>query len=457
MSDRPSRSPSRRQVLLGGAALGASAGFGGLGPLVRLAQAGGNSVAADRYFIFCYFSGGWDLQLSLDPRDPSVFTQEAVSATRIQPGYELLDDEGHITAPFHTPSGIYVGPYIGDLAAHDSKLAIFRGMSMETLTHEAGRRRFITGKPPAGLQARGSAGATWLASTVGSTDPIPNLALRLESYNVDQPEWATAMSVDTVTDLLRALSPSEIDLSELAERQVDDFLRGSADCATAQRSAMWRAAEESRRSSQEVLASGLSGAFDFFGDDEEMEAIRARYGITSLDSAAARAATAVRAVTQGISRVVSFRVGSGLDTHYQNWATDQGPSQERGFNLVARMVEDLESRPFGNTGDSWLDHTTIVGFSEFGRTALINARGGRDHSLSSGCFLLGAGIRGGQVIGASSDVGLEPGNTNLETGLPDPDGEVIKPEHILRTLLTDIGVSDDVADLRVEPIHALRG
>ena len=43
------------------------------------------------------------------------------------------------------------------------KICVVRGMSMETLTHEAGRRRFITGKPPSGLLARGSSGATWLA------------------------------------------------------------------------------------------------------------------------------------------------------------------------------------------------------------------------------------------------------------------------------------------------------
>ena len=456
MSGRSSPKPSRRQLLLGGAAVGASAAFGGLGPLVRLAQAGG-AVATDRYFIFCYFGGGWDLLLSLDPRDPAVFTPEVMAATRIQPGYELLDDEGHITAPFTTPSGLYVGPYIGDLAAHHDKLAIVRGMSMETLTHEAGRRRFLTGKPPAGLQARGSSGATWLAAASGSTDPIPNLALRLESYNVDQPEWATAMRVDTVNDLLRALEPSPIGLPELAERQLDQFLADAAACETARRSATWRAAEDARRSSQAVVVGGLTDAFDFFAGGEEMEAIRDRYGITNLDSAAARAATAVRAVTQGISRVVSINIAGGLDTHYQDWATDQGPAQEAGFNLVARMVEDLASRPFGSSGDSWLDHTTLVGFSEFGRTAMLNPREGRDHSLSSGCFLLGAGIRGGQAIGASSDLGLEPAATNLTTGLPDPEGEVLKPEHILRTLLTDIGVTEDVADLRVPSIDALRG
>ncbi len=449
--------PTRRQLLLGGAAATASAAaFGGLGPLRHLAQAGaGTGQLADRYFILCYFSGGWDVLLGLDPRDPSVFTEEVVSATRIQPAYDLLDDEGHITQPFWSEEGVYLGPYIGRLAQHSDKLAIVRGMSMETLTHEAGRRRFITGKPPSGLLARGSAGATWLAAAAGSQDPIPNLALRVESYNVDQPPWATAMSVDGVDDLLRALEPTG-GLSALEARHVDQLLIDAAACPRAQRSPAWQTGEGSRRAAQQVVEGGLAGEFDFLANDPHMEAIADRYGIGSLDSAAARAATAVRAITRGISRVVSFTITGGLDTHYENWALEQGPNQERGFDLVATMVEDLASTEYGGTGESWLDRTTIVGFSEFGRTAMLNANEGRDHSLSSACFLLGAGIRGGQAIGASSDVGLGPAPTDLRTGLPDPGGEVVKPEHVLRTLMTGMGIADDVADLRVGPIEALQ-
>ena len=43
----------------------------------------------------------------------------------------------------------------------------------------------------------------------------------------------------------------------------------------------------------------------------------------------------------------------------------------------------------------------------------------------------------------------------LSTGRPDPGGEVLYPEHIYRTLMADVGVEEDVADLRVEPLGAL--
>ena len=86
---------------------------------------------------------------------------------------------------------------------------------------------------------------------------------------------------------------------------------------------------------------------------------------------------------------------------------------------------------------------------------MLNANEGRDHALMNACLLVGGGVRGGRAIGASSDVGMEPTPTNLLTGLPDPGGEIIKPEHILRSLLHEGGVHDDVSDLRVEPLRAL--
>jgi len=430
-----------------------------MGLLGRLARAGLKPGQSDRHYIFCYYGGGWDILLSLDPRDPSVFHPGNIGDTLIHPGYELLDADEHIYEPFMTPSGTLVGPYIGDLADHHSKLAIVRGMSMETLTHEAGRRRFITGKAPSGLQARGSAASSWLASQLSNGEAIPNLSIQVESFNRDLPNYASALRVGNVPDLVRTLEGGPDQLGDLEERQIDELLAQAAQCPSAQRSGLWQASESSRLSAMATVEDDLAALFDFQGDASGMSELRDRYGISASGAAAlrtpeAQAATAVTAITAGISRVATIQVAGGLDTHYDNWAREQGPTQERGFNVVARMVEDLESRPYGD-GTTWLDHTTIVGFSEFARTALVNARGGRDHSLTGACFLIGGNIQGGQVIGSSSDVAMAPTNTDLHTGETASNGEVINPEHVLRTLLYDAGMENDDADLRVDPIWKL--
>ena len=193
-----------------------------------------------------------------------------------------------------------------------------------------------------------------------------------------------------------------------------------------------------------------------------MEALRAHYGISAtgrIDDSIAAAAMAATAIKNGISRCVSVRVASGIDTHYANWQTDHGEKIQEGYDAVAKLVADLAASPYKDTNETWLDHTVIVGFSEFSRTPLINANGGRDHWLMNACFLLGGNIKGGQVIGASSNVGMNPLPVNLQTGelLSIADGgEVIRPEHILQALYEEIGLTSE-PDLRVGPLTAIFG
>ncbi len=445
LKNRVTRRDLLRGALLGGGGL---AVLGGLGVAQRLATArAAVPDAPDRRYIFVYFPGGWDVLLGLDPRDPVRFHDGNLRQTLIQPGYDQLvgTDARLIEA-----GGLTFGPYIGDLARHADKVCVVRGMSMDTLTHDVGRRRFLTGKPPSGLLARGSSASTWLAAYYGGEEPIPNLSVKVEAYNRDQPDFASALQVQGVDDLLRALRPSEPRLSSNLRRQIDATLSEAAACPGERRSAIWRAAESGRTKAREMAGGELASLFDFAARTPEMEALRDFYGFTATQGASpeAAAALAVQAITHDVSRVVSITVTESLDTHFTDWTTDQGPRQARGFAAVSRMIEDLASRPYRGSGESWLDHTVIVGFSEFSRTALLNTRGGRDHHLTNSCFLAGGSIRGGQAIGASSDVGMNPQPVNRTTGRVDPDGEVIRPEHILQTLYDEVGVGDG-ADLRV--------
>ncbi len=457
MGTHKTRRVTRRGFLRGAlvAGGGLAAMGGGLDTLTRLANAQGqNPDAADRYYIFAYFPGAWDVLLGLDPRDPRTFTNGNLRTTRIQPGYELVErtDADLIHVPTAAGGELTFGPYIGDLARHVDRLAVIRGMSMDTLTHEVGRRRFLTGKPPSGLQARGTSAGTWLADHFGGKEPIPQLAVQVEAYNRERPDYATALAVNSVDDLLRALRPADPVPDWKIARQMSETLAEQARCLRASNSALWRSAEGSRQKAREMVVGGYADAFDFSANNDLMEALRSHYGIANrnqLNTPQARAALAVQAITTGISRVVSITVTPSLDTHFQDWETDQGPDQQAGFDAVARMVEMLEALPYGNSGETWLDRTTIIGFSEFMRTPLLNTRGGRDHHLTNSCFLIGGSVKGGQVIGASSDVGMTPQAVNLHTGAVDPEGEVIRPEHVIQTLYDELGIDFDSTDLRV--------
>ena len=234
------------------------------------------------------------------------------------------------------------------------------------------------------------------------------------------------------------------------------MLQETAQCPEALKSTFQQNAALSRGKAAEMVAGGIDSAFDFLANKPEMIAVRDHYGFgTNLGSGAARAAMAARAIMNGVSRCVSVNVAGGLDTHDDNWTRNQGPRQMGGFNAIARMVEDLESNEYGNTGTSWMDHTTIVAYSEFSRTPRVNMRTGRDHWLVSSSMVMGPDIQGGQVIGRSSDVGMEAVQCDLATGQPSSDGVILKPEHILQTLFSTVNITGDPADLRVDPIAAL--
>jgi len=455
---RKNLSSSRRELLLGGLGAAGLVSFGGLAGPASLAMASNSATNTDRYFVFCYYSGGWDPLLGIDPKDPDQFPDELRNETLLQLGYDNLALAGTgITNPFpDTHDGVLLGPYIGNLADWTHRTAFIRGMSMDTLTHEVGRRRFLTGKSPSGLLARGSSGATWLASLLGAEHPVPNLSARVEAYNVDQPAWATALKVDNVDDLLRALRPGDIDIAPEERDRVQALLDEFRDCHVVGGRPEVANALAAQGSARVLVNEGLDELFDFGSSDPAMVSLRERFDLSpnDLGSPQAQAAMAVTALTAGISRCVSIEVANGLDTHFDNWETDQGPNQMEGHDVVAALMAELDSIPYQGTGSTWFDHTTIIGFSEFSRTALINANAGRDHSLTGACFVAGGGVKAG-VYGESSSVGLLPQAVDLQSGVVDPNGEVVKPEHILRALLESCGVTDDVADLRVEPYRAI--
>lgn len=440
-----------RNVLV--ASGGLSAFGGALGGIARLARAGG-AEGSHRHYVFAYFSGGWDVLLSLDPRDPIAFPEDDLGDHRIQPAYDQLQSTA--TPELRTAGGITFGPHIGALADHAASMAVIRGMSMETLTHEVGRRRFLTGKAPSGLQARGSSGATWLASRLGREQSIPSLSVGVESYNDDQPTYASATRVQSATDMVQLLRAGSPALEDAQDALLQEFLQTQADCDRARHSTDLRTAEAARARMRGMLEADIATLFDL--DHASNAALKAEFAVPAREYGGpeAQALIAYQALTHGISRCVTIQAASGLDTHFTEWNREQGARQERGFDAIANLVAHLAAASYPDVpGTTWLDHTTIVGFSEFMRTPLLNDRGGRDHWLTNSCFLIGGNVRGGTVIGGSSDIGMSPQPVDLATGAVSASGEVIRPEHVLRTLLVDAGITEDDADLRVEPIGAL--
>jgi uncharacterized protein (DUF1501 family) len=103
-----------------------------------------------------------------------------------------------------------------------------------------------------------------------------------------------------------------------------------------------------------------------------------------------------RLVEAGVP-VVQANMGTmnNWDTHGQNFSQLKDrllPPFDQG---LAALLTDLETRGL-------LEETLVVVTGEFGRTPKVNPTAGRDHwSAVFSAVFAGAGVRGGQVIGAS--------------------------------------------------------
>jgi hypothetical protein len=148
--------------------------------------------------------------------------------------------------------------------------------------------------------------------------------------------------------------------------------------------------EFQQRAADLVLSSSARSAFAI---DHESPALRDRYGRTTFGQSCLLAR---RLVERGV-RFVTVNYG-GWDHHARIWdgLGRKLPEFDQGF---ATLLEDLDDRGL-------LAETLVTCFGEFGRTPRINREVGRDHwGPAASLLFAGAGVRGGQVIGATDRQG----------------------------------------------------
>lgn len=425
---------TRRSFLTG---LGASAM---LLPLAGTGRAD-ETLDATRRYVGLYFSGGWDVLLGPDPRDP------AVAHAGIELGTALLAPSFRDPIPV-TMAGEEVlwGPTMAALVPHADVLTLFRGVNMNTVAHSAGRAYVNTFMPPSGVVPRGDSMGTRMAAGGAFDDLIlPNVSVGMPSFNHSFPPDVTGVRLSTATemsDLLQPLAEAPLSPATLeALRAAQDEVEGCVHAVYGPRPVDdLRTARERMR---QLLSDGYSDAFDLGADAD----LVARYGIVNPNTAGAPAviaATVWRLLETGLSRTVTAQLQTGLDTH-ADWATLQTSRQKAGFDALAALLADLRQ------DDPSLARTTVVVFSEFARTPLLNGTNGRDHHFASSVLVFGGGLRRG-VCGATVQDTLGLLAIDPVTGKPDPAGKVLLPEDIGATLAAAAGLSPE--PFRTQPLHA---
>ncbi|MBA4015839.1 MAG: DUF1501 domain-containing protein [Pirellula sp.] len=205
---------------------------------------------------------------------------------------------------------------------------------------------------------------------------------------------------------VEGLAPPD-DISHLRVDRRRDLLREfEREFRTVERSGAVGTYSKLSQQAFDLITSGR--AREAFAVDREPAAVRERYGRHSWGQSLLLARRLVEAGVRLVHVNWPREPGDNAvdnplwDTHSKNADRLQDflcPQFDVSFTA---LVDDLEQRGL-------LDETLVVAIGEFGRTPKINKAAGRDHWGNVFSFAMaGAGIRGGQVFGASDRNGGYP-------------------------------------------------
>jgi hypothetical protein len=163
-----------------------------------------------------------------------------------------------------------------------------------------------------------------------------------------------------------------------------------------------------------VLSNKAQAAFDLQKEDKK---VRDAYGRNDFGQ---RLLMARRLVEVGVSWVTVYN--GGWDHHTKIFTAFKGNQGKQLDQGVAALVHDLDQRGL-------LERTLVVLLGEFGRTPKVNKDAGRDHwPHAMSVLMAGAGIPGGQVVGATDAKGYYAAEN------------VYRPEDFAASLYTKMGI-----------------
>ncbi len=347
---------------------------------VLRAEATGRGQARARSVILVYLGGGLSHHDSFDLKPDAP--------AEIRGNYRPIDT--------NVP-GVRIGELLPRMARQMDKVALIRSGAHNNDHHETATNWALSGRFGSAFGDYPAMGAV-VAHQLGFRGTLPPyvaiprnpsftwelgksayLGGRYESFRTGDSN-AAGFQVQDVAPLETVTARSAARRQNLL-RAVDGLARqvqGNDQIATY--------GEFQQRASDLVLSSEARSAFAI---EQESAALRDRYGRHTFGQSCLLAR---RLVERGV-RFVTVNNG-GWDHHARIWdgLGRRLPEFDQGF---AALLEDLSGRGL-------LAETLVVAFGEFGRTPAINRDVGRDHWAPAASLLFaGAGVRGGQVIGAT--------------------------------------------------------
>jgi hypothetical protein len=315
--------------------------------------------------------------------------------------------------------GMELSEYLPHLGGHADDIALVRSMHTEAFNHHPGQLLMNTGTTMFGRPSMGS----WLAYGLGTESrELPAYVVLTSGRGTSggSSNFSSGFLPSTYQGVLfRNQGEPVLNLSNpagLSNELARLSIEGIADLNGARHALVADPEINSRIASYELAFRMQAAAPELIDLSDETQATLDRYGVGRpngpgggrgdapgvFDSFSRNCLLARRMVERGVRFVNIF---------HASWDHHSNLDNELAFNCrmadqpVAALLADLKLRGL-------LDSTLVVWASEFGRTPLgENNQGaadntGRDHHpFAYSIWLAGGGIRGGQVLGSTDEIG----------------------------------------------------
>lgn len=374
---------------------------------------GPHHQAIAKSVIFLFMEGG---PSHLDLFDPKPLL-EKLAGKPLPAGFKrVITAMGEMESPVlaskrkwkqHGESGIWVSDWLPHVAECVDDLAVIRSCWGDGINHAGGMSLMNTCSTLAGRPSLG----TWVHYGLGTeNDDLPAFVV-LEDHRGKTVggvrNWGTGFmparyqgvafqsgaipipNLEVPADIGEQRQRAKLDLLEQLNREHASLHLGHSEL-------------EARIESHELAFRMQAAAPEAVEISAESEETRRLYGLDEKETAVfgRNCLLARRLVERGVRFVLLFHgAGSQWDAH-QDIEGNHAKMCRESDKPVAGLLKDLKRLGL-------LDQTLVVWGGEFGRTPMSEKGNGRDHNPTGfTMWMAGGGVRGGQVIGATDEVGL---------------------------------------------------
>lgn len=386
-----------------------AAGFAGLSlaaPVgVRQARAQDAGPYDGLFFVLVNAGGGWDPTSFCDPKG-------RVNEEEMDPMNMYLRDE------IGTAGNLTFAPMADNQAffeRHYNRMLVINGVDTATNGHDSGSRHTWSGRLAEGYPALGA----MLAASLAPIKPLSFISNG--GYDLTMGLVAPTRTGDTGA-LTRIAFPGRLD-----PNNADTSLHTEETEARIQ--AAQRARLERQQAAQRLprLKHAMNSLFVARAGENEIKRLT-EFLPSQLDNSNNRmrrqAQVAIAAYKAGVCAAANLNSG-GFDTH--------GDHDNRQSAALTRVTQGVDFLWEEAERQGVADRMVVVMGSDFGRTPGYNAQNGKDHWSITSMVLMGAGIPGNRVIGATTER-HRPLTVNPQSLAIDESGVRITPGHVHRAL-----------------------